>query len=130
MSAGGPSPKRREVSRDDIVSAILSIRVGPGQPLRQVQVPPEVYQAAKKFVTTAPNFLGGSEPYRFKVLYRMSSGRSIYELLIADAANISLNDAEAKISGWQEASKALLRYALNLLLAPKRPEFQRLKVHV
>ena len=128
MPATLPTPKRQEVSRDVIVTAILAIRVGSGQPLRQVQVPPEVYELAKKFVVKAPNTLGGSEPYRFKILYRMVSGRSIYDLLIADATNIALNNAEAKITGWQEASKVLLRYALNLLLAPKRPEFLRLKV--
>lgn len=117
-----------KVSRDHIVSAILSIRLEQGLTLKQVQVSQEVYNMANKFVILAPNFLNGSEPYRFKVLYRMESNVSIYDLLMADAADTAIENAETKVSEWQEASKGLLRYALNLLLAPKRPEFQTLKV--
>ena len=107
---------------------IFAIKVEAGKPLRQVQVPDQTYQLAKKFVLTAPNTSDDARLVRFKVLYNMPSGRSIYALLAADAGNTSLKEAEAKIAEWRDASKALLRYALNLLLAPKRPEFQRLKV--
>ncbi len=114
--------------RQIIVKDIQAIKVESGKPLRQVQVSKETYFKAKKFVLTSPNTLDNGSFHRFKILYRLPSGRYIYDLLIADAGSTTLQEADKKITEWQDASKSLVRYALNLLLAPKRPEFQRFKV--
>ena len=123
-----PDGPKEIPDRQIIVRDIQAIRVEPGKPLRQVQVSDETYFKAKKFVLTSPNTLDNGSVHRFKILYRLPSGKSIYDLLIADAGSTTLQDADQKITEWQDASKSLVRYALNLLLAPKRPEFQRLKV--
>ncbi len=129
IMASNIKPVEYEVpDRQIIVMDIQAIRVESGKPLRQVQVSEETYLKAKRFVLTSPNTLDNGSCHRFKVLYRMPSGRSIYDLLMADAGSTTLQKADEKISEWKDASKSLLRYALNLLLAPKRPEFQRLKV--
>ena len=116
--------------RETIVKSIREIKVEQGQALRQVQVPDSVYQLAKRFIKRVPNVYpqyGHIEHMRYGVLYSIESG-GIYELLIRDAEGITASQATEKISQWKEALKSLLRYALNLLLAPKRPEFQSMKV--
>ncbi len=122
----GPVPKVIP-DRQIIVRDIQAIRVEPGKPLRQVKVSDETYWKAKIFVLTSP-IINNGKFHRFKILIKLPSGRSIYELLIADAGSTTLQEAVKKITEWQDASKSLVCYALNLLLAPKRPEFQRLKV--
>jgi hypothetical protein len=115
---------------DEIAVKIQALSVGPGQSLRQVAVPEEAYTIARNFLKWAPNVTFGPDNrqlgFRFKCLY--PSGESIYSLLMVDAGNTTLADAGQKIEDWKEAVKSLLRYALNLKLAPKRPEFQRMKV--
>ena len=118
---------------DEIVGLIQTLNVGPGQSLRQVVVPEVAYTVARNFLKWAPNVTVGPDnkqlACRFKVLhYLPRSGESVYTLLMVDAGNTSLADASQKIEDWKEATKSLLRYALNLKLAPKRPEFQRMKV--
>ena len=118
---------------DEIVRQIQSLNVGHGQSLRQVMVPEEAYAIARKFLKWAPNITIGpdNKPLhcRFRCLYYLNpSGESIYSLLMMDAGNTTLAEAGQKIEVWKEAIKSLLRYALNLKLAPKRPEFQRMKV--
>lgn len=113
-------PSRR-VLRDEIVDAIRGVKVGPGQQLRQVEVSPDVYQKAMEFAKWAPNFGAESQPYRFKMDF-------LYQLLQTNIKSKTLQEALGEVEGWQSACKALLRYALNLLLAPKRPEFRRMKV--
>ena len=118
---------------DEIVGLIQTLNVGPGQSLRQVMVPERAYTIARNFLKWAPNVTVGPDnkplACRFKVLYRLPpSGESIYTVLVEDAGNTTLTDASQKIEDWKEATKSLLRYALNLKLAPKRPEFQRMKV--
>ena len=113
-------PSRR-VLRDEIVDAIRGVKVGPGQQLRQVEVSPDVYQKAMEFAKWAPNFGAESQPYRFKMDF-------LYQLLQTNIKSKTLQEAWGEVEGWQSACKALLRYALNLLLEPKRPEFRQLKV--
>ena len=96
-------------------------------------VPDTAYAIARNFLKWAPNITIGpdNKPLycRFRCLYYLNlSGESIYGLLMVDAGNTTLADAGQKIEVWKEAIKSLLRYALNLKLAPKRPEFQRMKV--
>ena len=114
-------PPSRLVVRDDIVDAIRGVKVGPSQQLRQVEVSPDVYQKAMEFAKWAPNFGAESQPYRFKMNF-------LYQLLQANIKSKTLQEALEEVEGWQSACKALLHYALNLLLAPKRPEFRQLKV--
>ena len=122
----------KQDGHEEIVLLIQSLNVGSGQSLRQVMVPERAYTIAKHFLKWAPNVTIGPDntslPYRFRVLYYLPSRESIYTLLMVDAGNTSLTDASQKIDEWKEATKSLLRYALNLKLAPKRPEFQRMKV--
>ena len=122
----------QQSGHDEIVGLIHSLNVGAGQSLRQVMVPERAYSIARNFLKWAPNMTVGPEntlvPFRFEVLYRLPSRESIYALLMVDAGNTPLADASQKIDDWKEATKSLLRYALNLKLAPKRPEFQRMKV--
>lgn len=118
---------------EEIVLLIRYLNVESGQSLRQVQVPEKAYALAKSFLKWAPNVTIGpnnaSIACRFKVLYCDLSGvETIYTLLMYDAGYTPLTEAKQKIEEWQEATKSLLRYALNLKLAPKRPEFQRMKV--
>ena len=118
---------------DAIVRLIQTLNVGPGQSLRQVMVPEEAYIIARNFLKWAPNITIGpdNKPLycRFKCFYYLNpSVESIYSLLVVDAGNTTLADAGQKIEIWKEAIKSLLRYALNLKLAPKRPEFQRMMV--
>ena len=116
-----PGKPLERVTRDVIVDAIRIIKIGPGQQLRQVEVSPDVYQKAKEFAMGAPNFGLENQPYRFKMDF-------LYQLLQANITSRNLQEALGEVDGWQSACKALLRYALNLLLAPKRPEFRRFKV--
>ena len=125
-----PNTIPKDVTRDSIVKEILALKVESGKPLRQVKVSDETYSKAKKFVLKARNVLEDGSFYRFKILYKMPSGTSIYHLLMNDAGSTPLDRALDKINEWREACRCLVRYALNLLLAPNRPEFQRLKVHV
>ena len=118
--SGAELPSRR-VTRDVIVDAIRGVKIGPGQQLRQVEVSPDVYHKAKEFAMWAPNFGPENQPYRFKMDF-------LYQLLQANIDSRTLQEALWEVEGWQSACKALLRYALNLLLAPKRPEFRRMKV--
>ena len=65
----------------------------------------------------APNFGAKNQPYRFKMNF-------LYQLLQANITSRNLQEALGEVEGWQSACKALLRYALNLLLAPKRPDIK------
>lgn len=44
-------------------------------------------------------------------------------------SSISLIDAVSEVKSWQLGSRSLLRYIINLLLAPNRPELKRIKVN-
>ena len=109
------------VTRDEIVDAIREVKINPGQQLRHVEVSRDIYDMAENFARWAPNFASESRPYRFKMDF-------LYQLLQNNINSKTLQEAPKDVEGWQSACKALLRYALNLLLEPKRPEFRRLKV--
>ena len=91
---------------------------------------PEVaYNITINFLKWAPNITfsiptkAGS--WLIGLYYLPQLGESV---LVIDAGNTTLADASGRIEEWKEATRSLLRYALNLTLAPKRPEFQRMKV--
>lgn len=95
---------------------------GRQQQLKQVQLPLQVYEAAHRFTTNVPTQNGTL--MRYAVLHMLSS---IVKSAMKDK---DLSGDPPEISSLQEASKALLRIPMNLLLAPNRPEFKRLKVCV
>ena len=122
--------------RKSIVDAMRNVRVEQSQTLRQVQVPDQTQKQANKFIKVAPNVVlvnNITKYLRYEVLYSFSSGSNVegvYDLLARDAGDTSVREADQKFVGWQDAIKCLLRYALNLLLAPNRPEFQTIKVQM
>ena len=121
-----------EKQRSDILEDIKAIRVG-YQALSHVKVQEHTYSLAKKFVKKAPNVcqLPGKRSVflRYEVLSYLSAAGDygVYDLLAEDAGKATVQSGD-KFTDWQDAVKLLLRYALNLLLAPKRPEFQTIKV--
>lgn len=121
--------------RLEIVDEIKGIRVQQSQSLREVRVSDHTLRLAKTFIKQAPNMCDqagtGTRMYlRYEVLYSFSvtSGYGVYDLLAEDAGESTVQAADAKFEGWLEAVGNLQRYAFNLLLAPKRPEFQTIKV--
>ena len=110
--------------RDEIVDAIKEIKMS-DQNMRQFEPPASLYQKARDFATWAPNVTRTGYRLRFKV-------DIFYNLLIENTNEKEVSSLDSRtlevVGGWQEASKALFRYALNIYLAPKRPEFKRVKV--
>ena len=113
---------RRRIEED-----IKAIRVQQSQALRNVTLPEDTNKWARKFVKQAPNVsphrpaTEPSSPLRYETF-------RVYRLLTDSAGDESVLNAEKVFGDWQVAVKNLLRYALNLLLAPKRPELQTIKV--
>lgn len=120
--------------RLEIVDLIRGIRVQQSQALRQVKVSEHTLKLAKAFIKQAPNVcaleLTGKLELRYEILSSFSAGSrfGVYQLLAKDAGGSTVQVADEKFSEWLTAVGSLLRYALNLLLAPKRPEFQTIKV--
>lgn len=126
-------PKIEELlhERIVIVESIRDIQVGQSQALRHVQVPEAVINKARKFIKRAPNAILFNNEWlylRYDLLCSIGDSGGIYDLLERDAGDMSVERAGEKMTDWLEAVKSLLRYALNLLLAPNRPEFQTIKV--
>ena len=106
--------------RKEIIQGIRGIQPVAGKNLRDVEVPQRLYELAKEVAEEEPFNI------RFKLV-------PVYRLLqehvhVKGQGSVALPQAEATLTGWQQASKALFRYALNLVLAPKRPEFKKMKV--
>lgn len=117
----GTSPEMSLEERSALREAIAAVREEPGRFLSEVEVPSQVFHQGERFARSAPLREQG-QPCRFKMDF-------LYELLLRSASSAPLSDtSRAELEGWQAASKALLRYALNLLLAPQRPEFRRIRV--
>lgn len=119
--------------RLEIVDLIQGIRVQESQSLRQVKVSDHTLKLAKAFIKQAPNVCvieTGMLELRYEILSSFSagSGFGVYQLLAKDAGDSTVQVADEKFGEWLAAVGSLLRYALNLLLAPKRPEFQTIKV--
>jgi hypothetical protein len=118
--------------RLQIVGAVKGIRAQQSQALREIKVPESTVELAKTFTKKAPNacLLGGKNLcLRYTVLYSLPGFQyGVYGLLASDAGDRPVQEADLKFSEWLEAIGNLLRYALNLLLAPRRPEFQTIKV--
>jgi len=107
--------------RGEIFDLVRETRFQPNQNLRDVKLPEEVYRKAESLTRSDVD-----RRLYFPVLGQLEGG-SIYELL-KEAADKSNLDAYDLVGNWIEAFGNLLRYALNLLVAPNRPELKRIKV--
>ena len=92
--------------------------------MKQVQLPPEVYSLAKVFTVSVPLMDSQQRLMRFITI------PMLYTLLVETVGNKSAREGDREMESIQEASQALLRFPMNLLLAPNRPEFRRLTVRV
>ena len=112
--------KRREIIRQ-----IKRIQPEAGKNLKDVEVPQSLFQLAREIVNDPEASL------RFNKV-------EVYELLQGDlirrardpayAPGVTLDKAGPVLDGWKLASFSLFRYALNLILAPTRAEFKKMKV--
>ena len=107
--------------RGEIFDLVRETRFQPNQNLRDVKLPEDVYRKADCFTKSDVE-----HHQYFSVLDKLEGG-SIYELLKRAADDSSL-EAYDLVGDWIEAFGNLLRYALNLLVAPNRPELKRIKV--
>ena len=112
--------KRREIIRQ-----IRKIQPQAGKNLKDVEVPQSLFQLARDIVRDPEASL------RFNKV-------AVYELLLGDlnrrrresanSGGVTLDKAVPVLDGWKLASISLFRYALNLVLAPNRAEFKKMKV--
>ena len=112
--------KRREIIRQ-----IKRIQPEAGKNLKDVEVPQALFQLAREIVNDPEASL------RFNKV-------EVYDLLQGDlirrardpayAPGVTLDKAAPVLDGWKLASFSLFRYALNLILAPTRAEFKKIKV--
>ena len=108
--------------RKEIFDMIKQVHCKQNQNLRDVKLSEDVYRRSKNFTRTDT----GHRHY-YPALDRMEGG-GVFGLLQEAAGNASLGDACDLVGRWKEAINSLLRYALNLLLAPNRPELKTVKV--
>ena len=108
--------------REDIVTSVrnsIDSLKSSGQKLTEATIPDNVFRQASILVSTV-EFSGR---YEFPKLF---------ELLLSRArdSSVRLNETRETVKKWQEGLKALLRYPMDLLLAPNRPELKIIKVGV
>ena len=123
MATKQPQPKSEKDKRWEIINEIKKIQPEAGKNLKDLKIPETLYHLAGDVAKTKP------VDKRFKKV-------PVYELLVEhirykgsiDGGVIALRNAGPTLEGWKAASNALFRYALNLVLAPKRPEFKKMKV--
>ena len=83
--------------------------------LTDLEIPKNVFDLAEVFVQKVNFGLRYSQPRVFTTLLPLCN-------------HLSLTEAIPEVKSWQQGLKALLRYPINLLLAPNRPELKRVKV--
>ena len=83
--------------------------------LTDLEIPKNVFDLAEVFVQKVNFDLRYSQPKVFTTLLPLCN-------------HLSLTEAIPEVKSWQQGLKALLRYPINLLLAPNRPELKRVKV--
>ena len=88
------------------------------QQLSDLEISKDVFQMAENFVITVP------------FQYRYTT-HNVYTLFVRDnSTSVKLIDGTVEVKSWQMGLKSLLRYVINLLLAPNRPELKRIKVSI
>ena len=88
--------------------------------LKDTEIPQFLFQLAREIV------LDPETGPKFKKI-------AVYDLLLGDlhrrtTSDVTLDKAGPVLDGWKRAGISLFRYALNLVLAPNRPEFKKMKV--
>ena len=83
--------------------------------LTDLEIPKNVFDLAEVFVQKVYFDLRYSQPRVFTTLLPLCN-------------HLSLTEAIPEVKSWQQGLKALLRYPINLLLAPSRPELKCVKV--
>ena len=116
IAEGRALEKRKNVFRE-----IKKIQPETGKNLKDLTIPQSLYELARNVAKEeAPQFRFTKVP--------------VYGLLVDHIrhkypeAGVALSAAGPVLEGWKVASIALFRYALNLILAPKRAEFKKMKV--
>ena len=105
---------RKSVSQD--VEKSLNQLKHSGQNLTEAVLPPNVYKTANTFVCS--------------VEYRDRYSTDVFNLILKRSKGIELSKSVDKIKQWQPGLKALLRYPMDLFLAPNRPELKIIKVRI
>lgn len=113
----------RNDPRRQIIQEIRKIQPQTGKHFKDIAIPEVLYQQART------------------VAWREKADRRfrkvpVYELMVSHIRHKggadceTLTKSQTVLEGWKVASIALFRYALNLQLAPKRPEFKKMKVRI
>ena len=108
-------PPTREEMNSLLRECVVSIQSTEKQ-LADLVIPPSLYELARKFV-------------EITLFERRYHNTQVFILLLEASIEI-LDEGEAELRKWREGLKALLRYPLNLLVAPNRPELKRIKVRM
>ena len=110
------------LKRKEIIRQIKKIQPRAGKNLRDLEVPHSLFQLAREVVNDP------EASHRFNKV-------PVYDLLLGDlhrrAANtggVMIDEPGPVLEGWKLASICLFRYAINLVLAPNRAEFKKIKV--
>ena len=111
--------KAVRVKRREIIRHIKAIKPHVGKNLKDVEIPGVLFELARGIVADPEPSLKFSKV-------------PVYELLLGhlERRPTSLREAPPVLDGWKLASTSLFRYALNLILAPNRAEFKKMKVSV
>lgn len=105
-------------TRRTIIKQIRQIQPQAGKNLKDLEVPQHLFDLAKKLVHDNDAGL------RFNKV-------DVYGLLLGHLGRLKVSVAVSSIlDGWKLASVSLFRYAVNLLLAPNRVEFKKMKVSI
>ena len=113
--------KSEKDKRWEIINEIKKIQPEAGKNLKDLKIPETLYHLAGDVAKTEPV----DERFKKVPVYELLVGHIRYN---SSVGAIALRNAEPTLKGWKVASNALFRYALNLKLAPKRPEFKKMKV--
>ena len=106
----------RSETRRKITQGIRQIQPQAGKNLKDLEVPKELFEFAKHEVT------GKHATLRFNRV-------DVYSLLLDDLRRrMNVGQVGSILEGWKLASVSLFRYAVNLVLAPNRAEFKKMKV--
>ena len=104
-----------EEDRVKISDAIKRVGDQPGA-ASNVKIPKEAYTEASNFLKHA------GRDDRFSV-----GSDKVYDMLRKSIRKET--EREELLGGWRKACESLIRYALNLFLAPRKQEYRKLRVH-
>ena len=106
------STSRKQLTKD-VEEALNKLKIG-GQKLTETEIPPYVFKEAHLLVRS--------------VNYDERYHATMFDLLLERGKGVQLSMACDKIKQWKSGLKELLRYPMDLYLAPNRPELKIIKV--